>query len=525
MINISQLKNGLPAATQGLRVDSTSKWWLGACCVGEEMPMKSGFSIDLVNNTYFNQGQPLLLSQNGHVIWNEEAFAVAKDEEGLAFSKNAASFVQHHAGDTLKSAFEFASSTFFPPSGQTPDPILFQRPQYNTWIELMYEQSQDAVLAYAQQILDNGLPPGVLMIDDNWQQDYGVWDFHPGRFSDPKAMIEQLHEMGFKVMLWIAPFVSPDSQEYRMLAQKKALLIREDQTRFGRLNAKEPLPQMVDWWNGVSGVLDFSAPQAVDWFEQQLERLVSDYGVDGFKFDAGDAHFYYQGISAGNITANQQSELFARIGLKYPLNELRAAWKLGGLPIAQRLSDKRHLWEDLQKLVPQMCLEGLMGYPFACPDMIGGGEYLDFVNLDNIDQELIVRSAQAHALMPMMQFSLSPWRVLSDENLSVVTAAVKIRERFNAYILKQAERAASTGLPIMRHMEFNFPHQGYSELKCQFMIGDDLLVSPVVTKNASSQLVWIPEGKWLSWRGEVVEGPAELNIPVTIDDLPYFERQ
>lgn len=39
------------------------------------------------------------------------------------------------------------------------------------------------------------------MIDDNWQEDYGKWDFHPGRFPNPKAMIDSLHQMGFKVML------------------------------------------------------------------------------------------------------------------------------------------------------------------------------------------------------------------------------------------------------------------------------------------------------------------------------------
>ena len=57
---------------------------------------------------------------------------------------------------------------------------------------------------------------------------------------------------------------------------------------------------------------------------------------------------------------------------------------------------------------------------YTCPDMIGGGEYLNFLeNSSNLDEELFVRYAQCAALMPMMQFSAAPWRVLSKENFEI----------------------------------------------------------------------------------------------------------
>jgi alpha-glucosidase len=58
------------------------------------------------------------------------------------------------------------------------------------------------------------------MIDDNWQRYYGNFDFRAEKFSDPKDMVKKMHAQGFKVMLWICPFVSPDSPEYCELAQK-----------------------------------------------------------------------------------------------------------------------------------------------------------------------------------------------------------------------------------------------------------------------------------------------------------------
>ena len=82
----------------------------------------------------------------------------------------------------------------------------------------------------------------------------------------------------------------------------------------------------------------------------------------------------------------------------------------------QRLSDKDHSWSDLQNLIPDIVAQGLMGYAYVCPDMIGGGQWMAFREGAVVDQELVVRSAQVHALMPMMQFSVAPWRVLSQEN-------------------------------------------------------------------------------------------------------------
>lgn len=77
-----------------------------------------------------------------------------------------------------------------------------------------------------------------------------------------------------------------------------------------------------------------------------------------------------------------------------------------------QLRDKAHNWQDLQTWVPNLVAAGLLGYQFTCPDMIGGGEFTSFIDNAKLDQDLFVRSAQIHALMPMMQFSASPWRVL-----------------------------------------------------------------------------------------------------------------
>jgi alpha-glucosidase len=196
-------------------------------------------------------------------------------------------------------------------------------------------------------------------------------------------------------MLWICPFVSPDCDVYRRL-RDDGLLIRQKST--GE-------PAMILWWNGVSAVLDLTHPAAMDWIKEQLTFLTDSLDINGFKFDAGDADFYTGDLECHkNISPNEHSELWGQLGLDYPLNEFRAMWKMGGQPLAERLRDKSHNWEDLQTLIPNLIVQGLVGYAFTCPDLIGGGEFTSFINLSSIDQDLIVRSAQCHALMPMMQF-------------------------------------------------------------------------------------------------------------------------
>jgi alpha-glucosidase (family GH31 glycosyl hydrolase) len=496
-------------------------WYTGILSEGHQMPMQAAFKSDTRGNVYGNQAQPLLLCTNGSGIWCDAPFRLDWQNNTLKIDSAGAQLQTFKQGSTLKEAYLYASNTFFPPQGKLPDLALIAQPQYNTWIELTYNQNQVDILKYAHAIIDNGFPPGVLMIDDTWQEDYGKWNFHPGRFPEPKAMMQELHALGFKVMVWVCPFVSADSDEYRFLAPKGAFLTETKQKN----EQTDARPEMIRWWNGISAELDLSNPVAENWFKNVLKKLQTDYGVDGFKLDAGDAEFYTKGYSKGNVSANEQTALFGKIGLDFPLNEYRAMWKMGGQPLVERLRDKTHSWEDLQKLVPQMALEGLMGYYFSCPDMIGGGEFSSFLDGAVIDQELIVRSAQCHALMPMMQFSLAPWRVLDARHLAAVKKSVVSRQKFTPYILELAKAAATTGEPILRPLEYEYPNQGYALIKDQFLIGNQLLVAPVVQKGITSRKVSIPQGNWMGFNGQIISGPKVIDVPVTIDDLIYFEKQ
>jgi alpha-glucosidase (family GH31 glycosyl hydrolase) len=171
-----------------------------------------------------------------------------------------------------------------------------------------------------------------------------------------------------------------------------------------------------------------------------------------------------------------------------------------------------------------------MGYAYMCPDMIGGGQYTFFYNDPNkpLDQELIVRSAQCSALMPMMQFSVAPWRVLSKDNMEICRQMALLHKKMGSAILELVKASAKTGEPVLRHMEYNFPNQGYADIKDQFMMGKNILVAPVQENGKYSRKVVFPKGTWKgTWKGDdgsTVTGPVEKEIKVPLERLPWYRR-
>ena len=492
------------------------KWWGGAVMEGAVSPLGTGkFEYDQRADCKANQAQPLYISSLGRYIWCEKPLQIEFSDGSIKISSDNGKIIAGKAGENLKDAYLFSCRKFFPPSGKIPDPLMFTRPQYNTWIELQYNQNEKDVLKYAEDIVKNGFPAGIIMIDDTWQAGYGTWKFNCEKFSDPKGMIEKLHKSGFRVMLWVVPFVSGDCPNYRILESEK-LLVFEDK--------EKTKPAIIRWWNGASAVVDLSNPEGEKWFKEQLNGLIINFGVDGFKLDGGDPEFYRGTFSFSDFDPNEQCEAYARTGLTYAFNELRACWKTAGQPLAQRLRDKAHTWSDLQVLIPDMITLGLTGYQFGCPDLIGGGEWTSFVDTSVLDEELIVRAAQIHALMPMMQFSVAPWRVLGGENLNICKNMANLHAEMGDEILDLARECAVSGEPIVRNLEYEFPGQGYAEIKDQFLLGKSILVAPVVHKGQRQREVVFPEGKWKGEDGSLVNGPVRLTINVPLERLAWYRK-
>ena len=535
--SISLLSLTLLAGTQTVKMTAGENWWGAANFFGTKMPFteKTDLKIDLRKDNYHNQCASLLLSDRGRVIW-ADAQALFTLKNGEITVESDSEIVVTKGGDSLPEAYRFAMRKWFPASGKMPDPLFFSAPQINTWIELTYHQNEKDILGYARSMIDNGVPAGVLMIDDTWQAGYGDWRFEPTRFKDPKGMMDKLHAMGYKVMLWMCPYVGMDLPSFRRVAwgtnpddvrgyPVKGGFLAEKGKRpvaNGRVEAKA-----CRWWNGYSAFLDFSHPNANAWFTEVLDGLVRDFGVDGFKLDGADLTAYNLKTCEAldpKATNGSLNNGYAAYALKYPFCEIRNLWRLQQMPVVVRLHDKPHTWEALRRITADMIAAGVIGQPFICPDMVGGGEWTAFIPGSPFEPDLFVRSAQIHALCPMMQFSASPWRVLDAEKQQIVRDTVALRQKFAPMFVELAKKAATDGEPILRGLEYNYPNQGYASVIDEFMMGTDLLVAPQMEKDATTRDVVIPPGTWKADDGTTVVGPKTITVKTPLARLPHFVR-
>ncbi len=493
------------------------EFWYGGCVkYGTKMPIdkESDIVIDTTVNMTPNQSMPLLVSSKGRYIWSKSGFKAAFQKGRIQIPDSC--IVSEPCG-SLKQGYLEAMKAHFPFTNAVPSLELFKNPIYNSWIELTFYQNQLDVEKYAKGIVEHDMPPGVLMIDDGWSEYYGDWVFHRGKFPNPKEMLDNLHKMGFHVMVWVCPFITPDTIKFRE-AMRLGILIQDGNGE----------PYIVRWWNGFSAVLDMSNPKAVEWLKAQLDSLM-ELGVDGFKFDAGDSFHYLGNIKTyANTTPNEQSHLWEQFGKQYEFNEYRVTFGAGGDPILQRLCDKQHVWgtEGIGGLIPDALLQGITGHPFSCPDMIGGGEYMNFQEAmeGKLDEELFLRHCEIATLMPAMQFSAAPYRVLSKETFNDILKCIALREKYISYIMECVQHAGNTGEPIIRYMTYEFPEEPVETILDQFMLGDKYLVAPITIKGLREREVYLPKGKWIRNDEEIESIGERIRCEENDDVLIVFER-
>lgn len=398
---------------------------------------------------------------------------------------------------------------------EVPPEDLFTKPTWTTWARYKTAINQDVVLQYADDVIKNDYPFNVLEIDDRWQVYYGDLGFDPQRFPNPKQMIDELHAKGFKVTAWVIPFLDPKSQAFADGA-KNGWLVR----------TADGSPYLVEWWQGRGGLLDVTNPSALDWFFDRLTSLQRESGLDGFKFDAGEACFLpSDSVTHQKINPNEYTQIYVdAVAKHHRLTEVRSGWKNQRAPIFFRQWDKTTSWgldNGLHSVLTGILALGLAGYPFILPDMIGGNEYDE-----KADAEMMIRWTQLNALLPAVQFSLPPWEY-GAESADACRRYANLHVEFAPKILEIAKESMRTGTPIIRPV-FWLDANSETALTCddEFLLGNDILVASVLFPQMRARDIYLPPGVWQDhWTKEIFTGSILLkDYPALLETLPFFER-
>ncbi len=296
-------------------------------------------------------------------------------------------------------------------------------------------------------------------------------------------------------------------------------------------------------------LLDFTNPGAVRYWQREIAKML-DLGFDGFHADFGEEVLYgmhfadgetgrtmhnrypilYMRASREAIDAYERSHpgrtiwFYNRAG--YSGTPGSAAYEMGNIP-----GDESTDWSQaagLASLAPDMLNRAIGGaYGFATD--IGG--YYDYTTPPTT-KELLLRWAEWAVLSPIFRLHGSgrvgthtPWSY-DRQTVSIYSALSRLHERAAPLILRLWRQADATGIPPTRPLWLEFPGDRAAAAQQQeWMLGDDVLVAPVVTAEATSRNVYFPAGCWRDPQTGLTErGPRAAVVSAPLARLPYFFR-
>lgn len=484
---------------------------------------------DVISPLIFNsKGGFLFIDSYSYldISFNRDKNKILKLHIVPEYGENSIEFAFYAGKSTLKAYNKWVNRNWRNrpklPVGTAPDEELIKKPIWTTWAQYKWAIDQEKVINFVDSILNNDLPASYIEIDDRWTAKYGDLDFAIDKFPDAKGMIDYIHKKGIKVSLWVPPFVNQDADSFEDGVKKRAFVAAYN-SRY---------PALVGWWNSANianaGLIDFFSDNGRDWFGEKIDYLIKNYGIDGFKYDAGEAQFLPLNprLQEG-IFPNMYSDYYARWGLKYKGVEMRSGYFSQNLPILFRQFDKASHWgfnNGLASVMTQILAMGIVGYPFILPDMIGGNEYLN-----KASEELYIRWVELNTFLPYMQFSIPPFREdFSNKALEITKKFIAIRNGIIKDIVEASKESALTQIPIVRPLFFEFEDDevAYS-IEDEFMLTSKYLVAPIIVEGSTKRNIYFPPARFKSIydSSEIIQGPKWIeDYPAPIDQIPVFIR-
>ena len=103
--------------------------------------------------------------------------------------------------------------------------------------------------------------------------------------------------------------------------------------------------------------------------------------------------------------------------------------------------------------------------------------------------------------------------------------AVALRSRYMPLLRQALAQCRNTGEPVLRPMAYNFTEPACARVTDQFIVGDKLLVAPILEKGATRRTVYFPKGSWCSECGERYDSTGEVYEIEVGDRIGIFEKE
>ncbi|MGN8025331.1 alpha-xylosidase [Microbacterium sp. 22242] len=534
--------HALPRSTGYIRADDGATW------VHQQLSLEPGERI-------YGLGERFgALIKNGQSVdtWNADGGTSSEQSyksipfylssRGYGVLVDSPDNVSFEVGSEVNTRVQFSvpgeTLEYFLIAGPTPKDVLRRytaltgRParvpawSFGLWLTTSFtaEYDEASVNEFIDGMAERDLPLSVFHFDCFWMREYQWADFEwdPRTFPDPEGQLARLHERGLKVSAWINPYIAQRSRLFDEAKERGFLLRRTDGGVW-----------QWDLWQAGMGIVDFTNPEATEWYVGHLERLMAQ-GVDTFKTDFGER------IPETGVVWHDGSDP-ARMHNYYPFLYNQAVFRAlerhrgeGDAVVFARSAtvgsqqfpvhwggDNDSTYLSMAESLRGGLSLALSGFGYWSHD-IGGFEGTPDAGL--FKRWLAFGLLSSHSRLHGSGSLRVPW-AFDEEAVDVTRTFTHLKMRLMPYLMAAAEEAHTDGVPMMRPMVLEFPgdRSGF-DADAQYLLGPSLLVAPVFSGTGDVEY-YLPEGEWTSLLdGSVQDGRRWVAENHGFDSIPVRVR-
>lgn len=383
------------------------------------------------------------------------------------------------------------------------------------------------------------IPCDAIYLDIDYMDGFRCFTWDKKKFPQPKKMIAELKEQGFKTVVIIDPGIKID-KEYKIFQEgmEKGYFCR-------RQDGSYALGKV---WPGDCYFPDFTRPDVREWWAGLYQELIAETGIKGVWNDMNEPAIFevksktfpldvrhdYDGHpcshrKAHNVYGMQMARATYEgvkrfIAPERPLIITRSGYaglqRYASVWTGDNIASWRHLW-----LANVQCQRlSVSGVSFVGSD-VGG-----FV--EHPTPELFYRWVQLAVFHPFFRTHSSgdhgdqePWS-FGGEALLLVRKAIELRYRLLPYIYTTFYQYHSDGMPMLRPLTFLEPeNEDLVDYTDEFMLGDSLFVCPILEPQSEGRNLYLPEGDWYHYHTEKKEkGSKEVYSKTTKNYIPTYVK-
>ena len=400
--------------------------------------------------------------------------------------------------------------------------------------------SQEEVRELVKTFEEKDIPLDVVYLDIDYMDGFRVMTFKTPNFDDAAGLIGDLKEKGIRTITIIDPGVKVD-EEYPVFKRGK------EGNHFTKKLDGEMFIGAV--WPGNSAFPDFSNKDCREWWKSELKKFISEHGMDGIWNDMNEPcvfnndhktmletclhnsdngviehkefHNRY-GFEMSRCSKEAQEELHPN---ERGFSMTRATYAGGQRYSSVWTGDNMSLWSQMRMSISMNANLGISGFSFVGNDVSGFG-------LDS-SEELFIRWMEMGPFIPIFRNHSNmytrrqePW-AFGPRAEKIAKKSIELRYELLPYIYDLYYISHKEGLPIFRPMIMEYEKDmNLLNMREQFMLGENMIVAPVLYEGERSKTVYLPKGSWFNYfTMEKLQGGKWYKLPCELDEILVFVKE